>query len=600
MLSSHTSRSAALAALVLGAVLPALPAQAAGADAADGSLLWTSTSTSAAAPSSRRMVASALDGTGAAVVATTSPTGSPSADGTSAISLDQDGELQQLVRRAVPGGEVRDRLVLPSGLWSLQDVSSDGSQALLSRSTGVAFWRADLTSGTVVEVATGDIRAPRSASFDPSDPSSVILSSTLPGGIPGYAATAVSGGTTGRHWWILNNRQPDVVTVGSPDGLAVVAVLSGAGQRLLFARQGAMDDGVEVPLARPVLGRPVWSHDDRWVYWSDGDIWRVHSDGTGLQQLTSTPDELEESPVIVASPPPAVPPVSAPTTVSAGPGADQVVLRWTPSLGTLRTRIYRADPATGNRGDFLAETASSAFIDSGLVAGTTYGYLVVGVTSAGVESMPAFVRVSPTATPSLALTGWLGTRGAALQLRGATPGARHVVVWTEDGSVVGTTPLVPGADQAPVPATHRGVPLTATVTPYDPWGNAADAVRLSVEVPLDDRDARFSGTWRRSADPRALYGGTMRSAQAGASATLRASGRRLSVLAATGPRTGAIAVLLDGRRVAQVDTRTRVAREQRAVWTSGRLRPGRHVLRVVVLGTRGRATVRLDGVAARH
>ena len=71
---------------------------------------------------------------------------------------------------------------------------------------------------------------------------------------------------------------------------------------------------------------------------------------------------------------------------------------------------------------------------------------------------------------------------------------------------------------------------------------------------------------------------------------------RLVLIGDRGPGHGRLEVLLDGKRMAVVDTGSRTTRVRQHLWT-GITRTGRHVLRVRVLDTAKRATVAIDGLA---
>lgn len=70
---------------------------------------------------------------------------------------------------------------------------------------------------------------------------------------------------------------------------------------------------------------------------------------------------------------------------------------------------------------------------------------------------------------------------------------------------------------------------------------------------------------------------------------------QLALEMTTGPRTGAVTVLIDGRRAGVVDTRATTARS-RVLVAQYRLAAGRHTVTLVNLAPRHREVVQLDGV----
>ena len=135
------------------------------------------------------------------------------------------------------------------------------------------------------------------------------------------------------------------------------------------------------------------------------------------------------------------------------------------------------------------------------------------------------------------------------------------------------------------------------VTAIDRATNRGTAESNTVLVPVDDRDRRllrFSRGWKRT--PRkAAWGETVRrTRKAGATATLRFEGRRVSLISRRVRRGGRLRVTVGGRSKV-VNLRGRSA-PRRVLWTSRRMRDGAHVLRIRSLG---RGPVEVDAVAPR-
>jgi hypothetical protein len=135
------------------------------------------------------------------------------------------------------------------------------------------------------------------------------------------------------------------------------------------------------------------------------------------------------------------------------------------------------------------------------------------------------------------------------------------------------------------------------ITAVDRALNRSSVETPPLVIPVDDRDRgawRFSRGWKRKRSSTAWGGTVIRAAKPGSTARLRFDGRSVSLVGSKLRKGGRLRVTLDGRsRV----LRLRGATVPRAtLWTSRRLRPGRHMLRIRAL--RG-GPVQLDAVAPR-
>jgi hypothetical protein len=104
----------------------------------------------------------------------------------------------------------------------------------------------------------------------------------------------------------------------------------------------------------------------------------------------------------------------------------------------------------------------------------------------------------------------------------------------------------------------------------------------------------WSGRWRSVASSSALGRTLRQSATAGATASLRFTGRAVAVVAPRGPALGRADVLVDGVRVATIDLRAGVTTSRVVVFSRAWSTAGSHRLTVRVRGTAGRPTVPLD------
>ncbi len=184
--------------------------------------------------------------------------------------------------------------------------------------------------------------------------------------------------------------------------------------------------------------------------------------------------------------------------------------------------------------------------------------------------------------------------------------AYYAVEVREMGNGLRTSKLVPGdwrliTDRTSTPsARFRGDSAKAyqfRVTAVDRAANRGAAESQTIVMPVDDRDRRlwrFSRGWKRT--PRAAaWGRTVRrAAEAGATARLPFTGRRVSLVGGLMRKGGRLRVSVGGRsKVLRLRGRSA---PRRVLWTSRLLPDGAHVLRIRSLGG---GPVEVDAVAPR-
>lgn len=106
----------------------------------------------------------------------------------------------------------------------------------------------------------------------------------------------------------------------------------------------------------------------------------------------------------------------------------------------------------------------------------------------------------------------------------------------------------------------------------------------------------YRGDWS-PARARSAYGGSVRrSSRAGASASLRFTGREIAWVASKTPASGSARVLIDGRSVAIVHLRASTSAQRKVVFTRTWATAGTHTIKIVGLGTRSHPQVSLDAL----
>ncbi len=198
------------------------------------------------------------------------------------------------------------------------------------------------------------------------------------------------------------------------------------------------------------------------------------------------------------------------------------------------------------------------------------------------------------------VVSWQADDGAGAGL------AYYAVEVREMGSGVRTAQVQPGewrslTDRTATPSVRfrgeSGKAYRFRVTAVDRATNRGTAESNTILMPVDDRDRkllRFSRGWTRTPLPAAWGTTVRRAAEAGATARLPFTGRRVSLIGRRIPKGGRLRVSVGGRRKV-LNLRGRSAPRQ-VLWTSRRMRDGAHVLRIRSMGG---GPVEVDAVAPR-
>lgn len=235
-----------------------------------------------------------------------------------------------------------------------------------------------------------------------------------------------------------------------------------------------------------------------------------------------------------------------------------------------------------------------------------------GAYALSVEHPQPAGRVAPPAVTTAGTAGlpfrvhWAGGRSYTVQwmTRSRTSTGWVSGPWRPWLSGTTASSAIFGAGGAPT-TVRPGQTFYFRVIATDDLGDTGPvSTALPATVPYDERATglRYSSGW--SAIPASgRFLGTLRVATtAGRTVRLSAEGSEISVVGDRCAACGQVDVYLDGTRRARVDTRAAGTQRRVVLWRSGLLPGGirNHVLELRTVGTPGRPTVRLDGVALRR
>jgi hypothetical protein len=131
----------------------------------------------------------------------------------------------------------------------------------------------------------------------------------------------------------------------------------------------------------------------------------------------------------------------------------------------------------------------------------------------------------------------------------------------------------------------------------------ASATATSAPVHLvayqnSSRSIVYRGGWDGARAPKAYGGSVRRTGRAGASASLRFTGREIAWVASKTPSSGSARVFVDGHAVAIVHLRAGTSIQRRVVFTRTWATAGTHTIKVVALGTPSHPVISVDAFLA--
>jgi hypothetical protein len=282
---------------------------------------------------------------------------------------------------------------------------------------------------------------------------------------------------------------------------------------------------------------------------------------------------------------------AAPTGLTAaGASTSTIVIGW--SDNATNEAGYRIDRWNGASGTWerLASTAANAtaYTDTGLDPGSGHTYRVASYNVAGeawsggsvsATTLPLRPAVSGLAPASGPATGGTSVIISGSNLLGATS--------VSFGGAAATTFVVNSSTQitATAPAHAAGTVdvVVTTLGGSSPAGGSANDFTYLALTRVDQTSPFLvnTGTWANYATTAAYGGSYGRSSTSGASVSIYFTGNRLDWIAMKGTTTGSADVYLDGAKVTTVNLAASSSAYQVAVWSTGPLANGAHVVKIV-------------------
>jgi hypothetical protein len=162
--------------------------------------------------------------------------------------------------------------------------------------------------------------------------------------------------------------------------------------------------------------------------------------------------------------------------------------------------------------------------------------------------------------------------------------ASDVPPWPAD------SPKPPAPKPTPTPA--------ATPTPTPDETGTPDTPEKPRTIRYQDTAAevQWTGDWSAASYRRYASGTVHYATERGAAATLAFTGTSVSWIGPMGPTRGRASIYVDGKLVKTIDVYARSFSPRRTLFAKSWATAGRHTLKIVVLGTRGRPYIAVDEI----
>lgn len=246
----------------------------------------------------------------------------------------------------------------------------------------------------------------------------------------------------------------------------------------------------------------------------------------------------------------------------------------------------------------VASPAGSARSATVTLAAGRHSVIVRGVHATGGTAQFGVTVIGDPTAPA-----W--TAGMAVNLRPGTYNATSVPVTLtlsakDNAAFAGFTVTKPRA--ATLGASAKGwnvnvKPGTTTyaVTARDVAGNTRTAQIGRKLAIVPETSAKKTGTWTTVKNKAHLSGKALSASSKGRKLTWSFTGRTAALTFMKTPKSGKVAIYVDGKKVSTLDLKSAKNAYRQAVWTRN-LTSGKHKIMIEVLGTKGRPTVISDGL----
>lgn len=332
----------------------------------------------------------------------------------------------------------------------------------------------------------------------------------------------------------------------------------------------------------------------------------------GPTGLFTAGDDVDEPSVNVA---PAMPRPVTDAAATLGNGA--VYLTWTPSplpsdLGPGSIVIRRSAPGGGAPSSPTAGTAvyngtASAALVTGLTTGKTYAFSIFRLDSTGSASEATTIKATPLATPAVHAAAISATASATLGFPvtwSDSPGtpASYYVLAGPVGSALKTLSVSTTKTSATIgpKGVSQGQTWHAVVLARDAFGNLTTAGLATITVPYDDTSSKlhYSHGWSKSHSKSDWLGTAHVSHKKGSTMTATLTGTTLLIIGGRATGDGSFTVTVDGKKARTVNTHAAGTKTRQVLWTSKKLKAGKHTVKITVAGTKHHPAISIDAVAA--
>ncbi|MEU8239762.1 N-acetylmuramoyl-L-alanine amidase [Actinoplanes missouriensis] len=269
-------------------------------------------------------------------------------------------------------------------------------------------------------------------------------------------------------------------------------------------------------------------------------------------------------------------------------------LSW--SVTTPTAKIARFEIYVDNKK--VASPVSSARSATVTLAAGKHSVIVRGVHTAGSTAQFGVTVIGDPTAPT-----W--TAGMAVNLRPGTYNATSVPVTLtlsakDNAAFAGFTVTKPRAATLGASAKSWNVnvkPGTTTyaVTARDVAGNTRTAQIGRKLAIVPETSAKKTGAWTTVKNKAHLSGKALSASAKGRKLTWSFTGRTAALAFMKTPKSGKVAIYVDGKKVSTLDLKSAKNAYRQAVWTRN-LASGKHKIMIEVLGTKGRPTVISDGL----